>query len=403
MPTTLRLIATALLTGLAACALLILAPAAAANTYTPNKLADHAPNGCTHTDCTLREAITKANNHAGGDTIIVQGGKTYDLSQAGAGENLNATGDLDVLASLRIQSSSKKLATVDAHGIDRVFDFETGGVDAALKRLWIRAGSAGEGGGVEVEAGTIKIANSRVSGNTGTGVVINSEEGASAITILKSAISGNHSATNGGGLLVVSGPHARVIDSTISGNTTDAPGGGGGIAVDVLGSLSVTNSTIANNRALATGGGIFANSSAGSTSLRSVTVARNTANNDGVGNDEGGGLSNYSGSFTARNSIVALNAVGAGSSDPDCIGTFSSIGPNLLTNVTGCSGFATPPNIVTSNPRLGPLANNGGPTKTIALRRHSPAINHADSGSPKRDQRGVKRRKHPDVGAYERR
>ena len=104
-----------------------------------------------------------------------------------------------------------------------------------------------------------------------------------------------------------------------------------------------------------------------------------------------------------HNSIVALNRYGNGNVS-DCSGTYDSFGRNLLTNSSvGCSGFPDPPNIVTGDPRLGGLADNGGPTKTIALRRRSPAINHAlKASAEKRDQRGNKRGKRPDIGAFER-
>ena len=56
-----------------------------------------------------------------------------------------------------------------------------------------------------------------------------------------------------------------------------------------------------------------------------------------------------------------------------------------------------------SDPRIGELADNGWPTKTIALRKRSPAIGHASmTTSPNRDQRGVRRDKRPDTGAFER-
>jgi hypothetical protein len=58
---------------------------------------------------------------------------------------------------------------------------------------------------------------------------------------------------------------------------------------------------------------------------------------------------------------------------------------------------------VKPNPRIGTLTDNGGPTKTIALKNESPALGHAGPGSPKRDQRGVKRDSKPDIGAFERR
>ena len=108
---------------LVACVALFLGGSAARGaTYAPNRLDEDVPNGCTPSDRTLREAITKANNHPGPDTIVLRGGKTYVLSLLNLPDNedLNATGDLDVLGPLTIKSSNEKLATVDAEGIDRV-------------------------------------------------------------------------------------------------------------------------------------------------------------------------------------------------------------------------------------------------------------------------------------------
>jgi hypothetical protein len=39
---------------------------------------------------------------------------------------------------------------------------------------------------------------------------------------------------------------------------------------------------------------------------------------------------------------------------------------------------------------------------TVALLKGSKAIDHVGSGAPSHDQRGVKRDKHPDIGAFER-
>jgi len=63
---------------------LALAPSALANTYVANKTGDHAPNGCTHSDCTLREAIIKANHHPGPDTVELRSKKTYTRSSSPA-------------------------------------------------------------------------------------------------------------------------------------------------------------------------------------------------------------------------------------------------------------------------------------------------------------------------------
>ena len=57
------------------------------------------------------------------------------------------------------------------------------------------------------------------------------------------------------------------------------------------------------------------------------------------------------------------------------------------------------------NPKLGTLAANGGPTKTLALLKGSPAINAAGPApcDTAKDQRGVKRPQGGkcDIGAFE--
>jgi len=58
---------------------------------------------------------------------------------------------------------------------------------------------------------------------------------------------------------------------------------------------------------------------------------------------------------------------------------------------------------VRSNPRIGKLRRNGGPTRAVALRKRSPAINNASRRTaPNRDQRGERRGRKKDIGAYER-
>ena len=53
-------------------------------------------------------------------------------------------------------------------------------------------------------------------------------------------------------------------------------------------------------------------------------------------------------------------------------------------------------------PLLGPLADNGGPTNTMALPAGSPAIDAADPAlAPAADQRGRPRDPRPDIGAFE--
>jgi hypothetical protein len=101
---------------------------------------------------------------------------------------------------------------------------------------------------------------------------------------------------------------------------------------------------------------------------------------------------------------------GVAGSDPDLSGAFTSQGHNLL-GIAGNSvglahgvngdlvGSATAP----IDPRLGPLADNGGPTFTMALLPGSPAIDAGDDTLTGTDQRGFPRKSgaHVDIGAFE--
>ena len=128
-------------------------------------------------------------------------------------------------------------------------------------------------------------------------------------------------------------------------------------------------------------------------------------NNSTVSGNPAGGISN-SGTATLQNSIVANN------SGKDCGGTITSLGYNLSSD--GSCKFNGPGDMNNTNPLLGPLKNNGGPTQTQALLPGSPAI---DAGDPsgcrdskgnllKTDQRGMPRpdkedKTGCDIGAYE--
>jgi hypothetical protein len=256
----------------------------------------------------------------------------------------------------------------------------------------------GDEGMQEFDAGDLRLTRSRVTGSGLEGV---DEATPGDAFLSKSTVSGNE----GGGLLLGSGTlNSRVTNSTISGNSTTNDGGG----ILNHGTLTLVNSTIANNHADGSGGGLATNGSGATASLNGVTVARNVADADTGGGDFGGGL--FQGSTTtisARNSLIALNRVNfSGATGPDCYNEstdFDSGGHNLLTDDNGCTGFNGPGDLVRSNPKIGALADNGGPTKTIALKSGSPALDHAGPSAPNRDQRGVKRGNHPDIGAFERR
>ena len=255
------------------------------------------------------------------------------------------------------------------------------------------------GGGIDAISAT--LTNSTISDN----VAASSSGGMDTVsaTLTNCTIAGNFSGGEGGGVRVSA--EATVTNSTISGNVAMTAGGG----LDA-GTANLTNCTICGNSAGTTGGGLFATRAA----VLNCTIAENSAHT-------GGGLYHKSGSsFSVKNTIVAMNLVDDGGSGPDVGGAvFVSAGHNLI-GQTGASGFTngTKGDMVGTtssplDPKLGPLQNNGGPTKTMSPKAGSPAIDRGDnSGLPPTDQRGTgfPRKKDgngdgvavADIGAFER-
>jgi CSLREA domain-containing protein len=441
-------------------AALFTAASVGAKTYEVNKRSDHTPNGCKKKDCTLREAVIAANARDGSDRILLGQRKTYNLTIENSippGEDEAAEGDLDVTDPVRITHAGKGRAKVDANGIDRVFHLLEGG-STTFKKVVITGGESGPpigGGGVLSEAADLTLRRSAVNGNRnesmgsyGGGILLvgpdpdlsvvrssirdnfsdNDSGGLEAsdtgsILIKRSKIVGNDAEQDGGGVYLYSESSMRIVQSTISGNTA-ADGQGGG--VNLFNPLTIDRSTVADNTATAVGGGIAVDSGDAVLSIVNSTVAGNHSD------FEGGGIANPQGDVTAnavtvvrnsadaagggltygtaapgfeiQNSLVALNSAPFA---PDCfadpLDPFDSGGHNLIGDDSDCPGFDATGDFVNSNPKLGRLKNNGGPTQTVALKKGSPAINKADKqAAPKKDQRGVKRGKKRDIGAYER-
>jgi hypothetical protein len=194
----------------------------------------------------------------------------------------------------------------------------------------------------------------------------------------------------------------NVANSTLAENSafacvyghSTADGYGGGI-VNKAGSGTIINSTIVDNWAAASnadffndltrafGGGIAHRG--GALTVLHTTIASNDAFGASPNHIAAGGGILIEATLDMRNTIVAANF---SDSDVDISGTLASSGYNLIEDSSGGSGYATT-DILDVDPMLGPLADNGGPTQTIALQPGSPAIDSGDNtDAPEFDQRG---------------
>jgi predicted outer membrane repeat protein len=229
--------------------------------------------------------------------------------------------------------------------------------------------SKNTGGGIQ-NFGTLKVAGSTFASNSGSqgGALANFSGGSASITA--STLTGNKVPYFGGGILVQSGT-VTITNTTISGNTTSSAGGA--VYNDNSGKFKAVNSTIVGNVSLGgtgTGGGIDAPAN-GDTTLENTIVVLNT---DGTG-------AGATADDLAGGTLAAATAY-------DLVGT----------DKTGSLVNGNDGNLVgVSDPNLGSLAYNGGPTETIALQAGSPAIGAGSlalavdaQGNPLvYDQRGV--------------
>ena len=178
---------------------------------------------------------------------------------------------------------------------------------------------------------------------------------------------------------------------TLTGNTAAGGAGEGGALAGEGGTLFVVNSTVSGNSAETNGGGLV-NRSTSAATLVNVTVTDNRSDSDNNGTGDGGGIAHLgSGPVALRNTIVAGNFKGAGSTASDFFvlsgsPVDSGSANNLIGVDTGLAGIANGSNgnqVGTAaspvNALLGPLADNGGPTRTHLPLPGSPAVNNGSN------------------------
>lgn len=336
---------------------------------TVTSLADSGPG-------TLRDQIAAA---APGDTIhfSVTGTITLpDDTDIPIAKNLTITGP--GAGSLTVKRTN--------YGVT-IFNISSGIV--GISGLTLSGGGGASGGAIHMSGGTVTVASTTLSENGASiGGAIHVSGGTLAVT--DSTLTNNQAGESGGAIAVVLGGTLTVKRCTISDNRCYKAGGGisnsgtatiedstisgnivplgplNGFAGGILngGVMIIRNCTISGNRSESvsntglTGGGGFRN-------FGPLTIANSTITNNFA--DKAGGIMNE-GPMDLSNTILAGNTV-------------SLYGPDILSD--GSTGTN---NIVGQDPKIGPLANNGGPTLTHALLVGSPAI---DAGDPAFDGTNV--------------
>lgn len=358
--------------------------------------------------CTLRAAVMEANNFGGTDTILVPAGN-YTITIPG-NDDVSAVGDLDILESLEIVGDGAASTIIDGNAIDRIFHIiAPNNHTIMISDLTLQGGNANGGGGLchcssnshVILSGTIVLDNN--TPNQAGGGVRNFGK----MTLVNTSIVSNTAEFSAGGLANEAGAVLTMTDSTIAYNIAEFDGLGGGISNK--GILTIANSTIWRNAAFrldggSSGGGIY-NSNSGQVWLGNSTVGENSVFS------AGGGLFNgNSAAMTVTNSTIYSNSatsgannihvsggtakfhssIVAGVNSNNCNGALISNGYNLEGG-DSC-GFSSTGDITNTNPLLGNIQDNGGPTLTYALLVGSPAIDVGNNATcPAVDQRGVSR------------
>ena len=269
-------------------------------------------------------------------------GSTIESNKSFNGGGINNVGTLTVNSS-NIENNT---ATESGGGI------ENGAIDAQLPgtltifESTIAGNSAPSGAGIDTEGGALTVIGSTVAGNSGALYGGGVEIFQSTVILANSTIAGNSATVFGGGIENGKGGSLFAVNCTIAYNSVPAGGTGAGLYVDLGATTTLENTIVADNvgvSAIHVGPTVL--------DLRSASEI-----------DLAAGATDVSGSY---------DLIGAGG--PGVVLVFGTGGSGGLTN--GTHG-----NKVGVEALLGTLAENGGPTETIALLSGSPAIDAGNVG-----------------------
>jgi len=292
--------------------------------------------------------------------LTLTGGRTSGLFQQGGAIHSQSTGVLSIFNATITENSTLGTSS------------QGGGIYAV--------------GDVQLNSSTVSVNSTHGDGATGGGV-----HSMGNVSLVETTLAGNQTNgnfANGGGLFTAA--NATLLRSTVSENqTTGSASAGGGVVAQ--GNATLTESTVSGNRTLGPNG-----FGAGVVSLGDLAVLRSTVTDNHASQAAGGGLRIQDTSIIVFGSIVAGNTAAGGNpdishGDGTVAAFYSLIGSAAGTSLNPANpgsnfiGTAASP----FDPLLGPLASNGGPTRTHALLPGSPALDAGAPGvTPPNDQRG---------------
>ncbi|MBC8030188.1 MAG: hypothetical protein H7Z16_08760 [Pyrinomonadaceae bacterium] len=307
-------------------------------------------------------------------------------------------------------------------------------------------GGTAHGGGAYIGGGSVNIDNSTfescaaVGGNSGTGqngtnagadsgggglfslgnltvtnstLDLNSAKGGNAGDSFGPDCFGAHQSGDGGaargGAILADGGSLIIHTATFASNSAKGGHGGDGGKTNGGGPCAQTTHGAGG---LAHGGAIT-NTNAATLNIKHATISLNTAQAGNTGVNQGGanlpprlvaegtggGIRVGPAAVTLQNTIIAGNTAANGLGDingaptpgPNVDGSVTSGGHNLLGVATDAGGFVGTGDKIGANAMLAALANNGGPTQTMALLAGSAAIDAGVAAGAPFDQRGLPR------------
>jgi CSLREA domain-containing protein len=382
-------------------------------------------------NCSLRAAVMEANA-LGSPTIINIPAGTYTLTRTSSIDEQG--GDLDLKSDITLRGADQATTILDgnnATGLVEVFSDKRVSMEnltiqkapgrvgfstvAALRNegtlslsgVTIRDnGSSGDGDGFS-NAGNATLTNVTLSNNSGTGF---SNYGTATLT--------NVTLSNNGGRGFYNWRTATLTNVTLSNNsgtgfyndyfatatlTNVTLSNNSGRGFHNSGTATLTNVTLSGNRTTDSsgGGGIY---NGGTLDLNFTTITNNTA-------PGGGGLRIGSGTVRLRGVILSGNTA-TGGTGPECEGSLTSQGYNLIKSNADCSFTRDSTDILNQDANLAALANNGGSVQTHLPNTGSPVLDKVPAANCttiggtalSTDARGVSRPQNGscDIGAVER-